>query len=72
MEDTRTVIDAAQEGQKEQKPKGEGWKLVDRFAGPLKEFERFSVFMFIMAVFFLAIGFVLGWFGCMFGYMSVQ
>jgi hypothetical protein len=70
MEDNRTVCDVEDKGKPQEKPKErkEGtWELVNRFSAPLREYERFSVFQFIMILFFLLVGFALGWICCLLG-----
>ena len=70
MEDNRTVCDTEQK--EKPKEKKDRWELVNKFSAPLKEYERFTVFQFIMIAFFLLVGFVMGWMSCMLGYKLVQ
>ena len=70
VEDNTTVCDVVGKEKSQEKPKEKkegAWELVNRFSTPLREYERFTVFQFIMIAFFLLVGFVMGWMACALG-----
>jgi len=71
MEDKTTVCDVVEKGKPAEKKAG-AWELVNKFSAPLREYERFTVFQFIMILFFLLVGFAIGWLACLVGYISTR